>query len=135
MCLEIHLHCSFLGPRGPHGIPSLVSPSVRPLVRPQEKFGSHIYRLICLMNHLKTHQTSLMAPWDPLNAPLDPLGPPGPPPSTPNDSKTGLLSSLNSSDHLACFSNHQMTHQMSLLILWDISPLPLWSVYHQDLRP
>ena len=29
------------------------------------------------MNHLKTHQTSLMAPWDPLNAPLDPLGPPG----------------------------------------------------------
>ena len=38
------------------------------------------------MNHLKTHQTSLMAPWDPLNAPLDPLGPPGPPhrpPMTP----------------------------------------------------
>ena len=74
--------CWFLGPRGPHGIPSLVSPSVRP----QEKFGSHIYRLICPMNHLKTHQTSLMAPWDPLNAPLDPLGPPGPPhrpPMTP----------------------------------------------------
>ena len=56
-----------------------VSPSVSPLVSPQEKFGSHIYRLICPMNHLKTHQTSLMAPWDPLNAPLDPLGPPGPP--------------------------------------------------------
>ena len=38
------------------------------------------------MNHLKTHQTSLMAPWDPLNAPLDPLGPLGPPhrpPMTP----------------------------------------------------
>ena len=61
----------------------LVSPLVSPLVRPQEKFGSHIYRLICLMNHLKTHQTSLMAPWDPLNAPLDPLGPPGPPPIDP----------------------------------------------------
>ena len=57
------------------------------------------------------------SPWPP--------GTPRPPPSTPNDSKTGLLSSLNSSDHLACFSNHQMTHQMSLLILWDISPLPL----------
>ena len=67
------------------------------------------------------------SPWPP--------GTPRPPPSTPNDSKTGLLSSLNSSDHLACFSNHQMTHQMSLLILWDISPLPLWSVYHQELRP
>ena len=65
----------FLGPRGPHGIP----PLVRPLVSPQEKFGSHIYRLICLMNHLTTHQTSLMAPWDPLNAPLDPLGPRDPP--------------------------------------------------------
>ena len=78
----------FLGPRGPHGLPSLVSPSVRP----QEKIGSHIYRLICLMNHLKTHKTSLMAPWDPLNAPLDPLGTPGPaPPSIPNDPKTGLL--------------------------------------------
>ena len=44
------------------------------------------------MNHLKTHKTSLMAPWDPLNAPLDPLGTPGPaPPSIPNDPKTGLL--------------------------------------------
>ena len=60
------------------------------------------------------------SPWPP--------GTPRPPPSTPNDSKTGLLFSLNSSDHLACFSNHQMTHQMSLLILWDILPLPLWSV-------
>ena len=59
---------------------------VRPLVRPQGKFGSHIYRLICLMNHLKTHQTSLMAPWDPLDAlltPWDPLGPPGPPHQPP----------------------------------------------------
>ena len=36
--------------------------SVRPLVRPQEKFGSHIYMHIYLMNHLKTHQTNLMAP-------------------------------------------------------------------------
>ena len=35
--------------------------SVRPLVRPEEKFGSHIYRHIRLMNHLKTHQTNLMA--------------------------------------------------------------------------
>ena len=54
----------FLGPRGPHGIPLSVSP--------QEKFGSHIYRHICLKNHLKTHQTNLMAPWDPLNVPLTP---------------------------------------------------------------
>ena len=30
-----------LGPRGPHGIPSLVSPSVRPLVR--KKNLDHIY--------------------------------------------------------------------------------------------
>ena len=33
--------CNFLGPRGPHGIPSLVSPSVRPLVR--KKNLDHIY--------------------------------------------------------------------------------------------
>ena len=44
----------FLGPRGPHGLPSLVSPSVSP----QEKIGSHLYRLICLMNHQKSHQTN-----------------------------------------------------------------------------
>ena len=47
----------FLGPRGPHGIPLLV--------RPQEKFGSLIYRHICLLHHLNTHQTNLMAPWIP----------------------------------------------------------------------
>ena len=61
----------FLGPRGPHGVPLSVCP--------QEKFGSIIYRHICLMNHLKTHQTNLMAPRDPLDVPLDPLGPAGPP--------------------------------------------------------
>ena len=33
-----------------------------------------------------------------------------------------------SPESFACFSNHQKTHQMSLLILWDILPLPLWSV-------
>ena len=68
----------FLGPRGP-----LVLPSVGP-VRTQEKFGSLIYRHICLVNHLKTHQTNLMAPWDPLDAPLTPLDLLAPP-STPND--------------------------------------------------
>ena len=65
----------FLGPRGPHGIPL----SVRPSVCPQEKFGSHIYRHRCLMNHLKTHQTNLMAPWDPLDVPLTPWDPQVPP--------------------------------------------------------
>ena len=66
----VHLtHISlFLGRRGPHGIPLLVRLSVRP----QEKFESLIYRHICLMNHLKTHQTNPMAPWDPLDAPLNP---------------------------------------------------------------
>ena len=44
----------FLGPRGPHGIPPLVSP----LVSPQEKFGSHIYTHTCLLNHQKSHQTN-----------------------------------------------------------------------------
>ena len=70
---------SFLGPRGPHGIPLSVRPLVRPSVRPQEKFGSHIYRHICLKNHLKTHQTNLMAPWDPLDVPLTPWDPQAPP--------------------------------------------------------
>ena len=56
----------FLGPRGPHGIPL----SVSLLFSPQEKFGLHIYRHICLMNHLKTHQTNLMVSWDPIDAPL-----------------------------------------------------------------
>ena len=51
-----------------------------------------------------------LTPWDPL-----------PPESTPSDPSTVLLASLNSSDHLNCLSNHQM----SLLILWDILPLPL----------
>ena len=36
--------------------------------------GSHIYRHICL-NHQRTHQTNLMAPWDSLDVPFDPLGP------------------------------------------------------------
>ena len=55
-----------------------------------------------------------LTPWDPL-----------PPESTPSDPSTVLLASLNSSDHLNCLSNHQKTHQVSLLILWDILPLPL----------
>ena len=48
----------------------------------EEKIGSHIYmyiyRLIRLMNHLKTHQTSLMAPWDPEMPPLTPWDPQAP---------------------------------------------------------
>ena len=55
-----------------------------------------------------------MAPWDPPDAPL-----------TPWDPKTGLLASLNSKIHLNCFTNHQKTHKMLLLILSDILPLPL----------
>ena len=58
-------------------------PSVSPSVHPQEKFGSHIYmyiyRHICLMNNLKTHQTNLMAQWDPLDIPLEPKAPPSTP--------------------------------------------------------
>ena len=59
----ICLYRIFLGPRGPLVLPSVGSfvPSV-----PQEKFGSLIYRHICLMNHEDTHQTNPMAPWDPL---------------------------------------------------------------------
>ena len=44
MDLTIYLpafNFQFLGPRGPHGIPSLVRPSVRPLVR--KKKLDHIY--------------------------------------------------------------------------------------------
>ena len=51
----------FLGPRGPHGIPLLV--------RPQEKFGSLIYRL---------HESSWippLTPWDPLIPPINPHDP------------------------------------------------------------
>ena len=46
------------------------------LARPQEKSGPLIYRHTCLMNHQKTRLTSLMVPWNPLDAPLDPLAPP-----------------------------------------------------------
>ena len=31
------------------------------------------------MNHLKTHQTNLMAQWDPLDIPLEPKAPPSTP--------------------------------------------------------
>ena len=50
-----------LGPRGPHGIPLLV--------RPQEKFGSLIYR---------PHESSWippLTPWDPLIPPINPHDP------------------------------------------------------------
>ena len=33
------------------------------------KYIPLIYRHICLMNHLKTHQAYLMAPWDPMQCP------------------------------------------------------------------
>ena len=50
------------------------------------------------MNHLKTCQTNLMAPGDPLDAPLDPLGPPGPPidPQWPLNRSLGLIELLRS---------------------------------------
>ena len=87
------------------------------LACPQEKSGSHIYRPTCLMNHQKTRLTSLMAPWDPLDAHLDPLAPPGHPlgPLGPLIRSLGLI---QTQDHLVCITNHQRTHQMSLLILW-----------------
>ena len=52
---------------------------------PQEKSGSLIYRHICLMNHVKTHQTNPMAPWHPLDALLTPWDPLATPQSTPSD--------------------------------------------------
>ena len=63
---------SFLGPRGPLVLP-LVDPRVCPSML--KIWITYIYRHICLMNHQKTHQTNPMAPWNPLDAPLDPLGP------------------------------------------------------------
>ena len=47
------------------------------------------------MNHKKTHQTNPMAPWDPLDAPLDPLGLPAPPtdPLGPLNMSLGLMAS------------------------------------------
>ena len=76
------------------------------------------------MNNQKTRLTSLMAPWDPLDALLDPLAPPGPPmnPLGPLNRSLGLI---QTQDHLVCIKNHQGIHQMSLLILWNILPLPL----------
>ena len=53
------------------------------------------------MNHLKTHQTKLMAPWAPLDVPLDPLGPPGPPHQPPMTLKqVSWLIELLRSPHL-----------------------------------
>ena len=52
--------------------------SVSPLVR--KKNLDHIIHIgqyaYCLMNHQRTHQTSLLASLDPLDVPLDPLGAP-----------------------------------------------------------
>ena len=48
------------------------------------------------MNHLKTHQTNLMAPGDPLDVHLGPLAPPPiDPPMTPKQS-LGLIELLRS---------------------------------------
>ena len=122
----------FLGPRGP-----LVLPLVEctPVCKKNldhniyrhtclMNLDHNIYRHTCLMNHQKTRLTSLMAPWDPLDALLDPLAPPGPPmnPLGPLNRSLGLI---QTQDHLVCITNHQRTHQMSLPILWNILPLPL----------
>ena len=97
------------------------------------KIWTPIYRHICLMNHQETPQTNPLAIWDPLDVSLNPLGPPGtpwPPPSPPWDPKRDLLASLNSKNHLNCLTYHLRTHQISLLILWDILTLLL-----ETLRP
>ena len=74
------------------------------------------------MNHKKTHQTNPMAPWDPLDAPLDPQGLPAPPidPLGPLNRSLGLMESPW--PQIECIKNH---NQMSLLILLNILPLPL----------
>ena len=54
----------FFGPRGPHGIPLFVRLSVLQSIR--KKNLDHLYT--GLMNHLKTHQTNLLALWDPLDS-------------------------------------------------------------------
>ena len=109
----------FLGPRGP-----LVLTLVECTPVCKKNLDHNIYRHTCLMNHQKTRLTSLMAPWDPLDALLDPLAPPGPPmnPLGPLNRSLGLI---QTQDHLVCITNHQRTHQMSLPILWNILPFPL----------
>ena len=90
----------FLGPRGPHGIPL----SVRPLVCPSARKKWITYIQACMPH--ESSEDSSNQPDGPMGSPKCSPWPPGtprPPPSTLNDSKTGLLSSLNSSDHLACF--------------------------------
>ena len=109
----------FLGPRGPLVLPLVACTPAR-----KKNLDHNIYRHTCLMNHQKTRLTSLMAPWDPLDALLDPLAPPGPPmnPLGPLNRSLGLI---QTQDHLVCITNHQRTHQMSLPILWNILPFPL----------
>ena len=116
---SIHNINHFLGPRGPLVLPLVACTPAR-----KKNLDHNIYRHTCLMNHQKTRLTSLMAPWDPLDALLDPLAPPGPPmnPLGPLNRSLGLI---QTQDHLVCITNHQRTHQMSLPILWNILPLPL----------
>ena len=109
-------------------LPSMTEATSMPLVEcpPARKknLDHNIYRHTCLMNHQKTRLTSLMAPWDPLDALFDPLAPPGTPmnPLGPLNRSLGLK---QTQDHLVCITNHQRTHQMSLPILWNILPFPL----------
>ena len=78
----------FLGPRGPLVLPLVACTPAR-----KKNLDHNIYRHTCLMNHQKTRLTSLMAPWDPLDALLDPLAPPGPPmdPLGPLNRSLGLV--------------------------------------------
>ena len=89
------------------------------------------------MNHLKTHQTSLMAPWDPLNAPLDPLGPTGPPhrpPMTPKQvSCSHWTLQITSPASQITFTFNSVTDvapsplsQPSLPSPWDLETLIPW---------
>ena len=100
------------------------------------------------MNHLKTHQTSLMAPWDPLNAPLDPLGPSGPPhrpPMTPKQVSCPHWTLQITSPAFQiirwpikchCWSygtSHPSPSGLSIIKTWDLETLRPWDL--ETLRP
>ena len=112
---------------------------------PQEKSGSLIYRHICLMNHVKTHQTNPMAPWHPLDAlltPWDPLGPPGNPPIDPLrpiNRSLGLILRLPQLPHkshspssLSPLSPPTPRH-LETLRHWDLETMRPWDL--ETLRP
>ena len=103
----------------------------RPYARPYARAKNLDTYIQAYMPHQETPQTNPMAQWDPLDVSLNPLGPPGPPHIAPLGPQRDLLASLNSKNHLnCCLTYHLRTHQIPLLILWDILTLLL-----ETLRP